>query len=487
MSKNLNQLYPAPLWNIFANICAHPHPSKHEEKILAWLKEWAKENKIDYAQDETGNILFRKPATPGMENRVPVVLQAHIDMVPQANSDVKHDFLTDPIRPVVGDDGWVRASGTTLGADNGIGVAAAMAVLIDDKAQHGPIEVLITVDEETGMTGAFGLKSGFVNAEILINLDSEEEGELFVGCAGGLDATFEFDYKTEPAKEGMVGYQFAVTGLKGGHSGMDIVLGRANANKVMARFLKKATEQFGVRISTINGGSLRNAIPREAFVSLAVPQDQVAPFEKYFNQFSECITAEFSGTEPQMSLQLEKQDTPKTLITTDWQQKIINLVFAIPNGVLRMSDSMPGLVETSTNLATVKIADGKGTIGNLMRSSVESAKEAVGQKMKAIAELAGVQCSLTGGYSGWKPNMDSPILKTMKEVYLKKYGVEPKISAIHAGLECGLFSQVYPHWDMISFGPTIQFPHSPDEKVEIASVGKFYDYLVETLKHIPQK
>jgi dipeptidase D len=475
------------MWEIFANICAIPHPSKHEEKILEWLKEWAREHYIAYAQDETGNIILRKPATPGYENRMPVVLQGHIDMVPQANSDSKHNFVTDPIQPHICDDGWVRANGTTLGADNGMGCAAAMAILLDKTIEHGPIEVLVTVDEETGMTGAFGLKPGFIKADILINLDSEDEGELYVGCAGGMDANFEMDYNIKQTPADTTGYEITVTGLKGGHSGMDIVLGRANANKVLMRLLKKALTNTEIYIAEINGGSLRNAIPREAFATVAIPNNKTAEFEQLISKLSAAIAKEFTGTEPDLKITLKNVETPKEVMGTKCQQKAVNLVLAIPNGVMRMSDSMPGLVETSTNLAIVKTEKGVLSIANLLRSSVESAKEAVADKMRAIAELAEARIELTGGYPGWKPNLESPILKTMLKVYENKYGKTPEIKAIHAGLECGLFSMAYPHWDMISCGPTIRNPHSPDERVNIESVGKFWDFLVETLKNVPVK
>jgi dipeptidase D len=475
------------MWEIFANICAIPHPSKHEEKILAWLKDWAKEHQIEYTQDDTGNIILRKPATPGYENRMSVVLQGHIDMVPQANSDSNHNFVTDPIHPLICEDGWVRASGTTLGADNGMGCAAAMAILLDNTIEHGPIEVLVTVDEETGMTGAFGLKPGLLKGDILINLDSEDEGELYVGCAGGMDATFEFDYNIKLTPADTEGYEIAVTGLKGGHSGMDIVLGRANANKVLMRLLKNALENLEIHIAEINGGSLRNAIPREAFATVAVQKNKTDEFEQLIKKLSTAIAKEFAGTEPDLKIALIKINTPKEVMGADCQRKAVNLVLAIPNGVMRMSDSMSGLVETSTNLAIVKTEKGTLSIANLMRSSVESAKEAVANKMRAIAELAEVRVDLTGGYPGWKPNLESPILKTMLKVYEKMYAKTPEIKAIHAGLECGLFSIAYPHWDMISCGPTIRNPHSPDERVNIDSVGKFWDFLVETLKNIPVK
>jgi dipeptidase D len=368
-----------------------------------------------------------------------------------------------------------------------MGCAAAMAILLDKNIEHGPIEVLVTVDEETGMTGAFGLKAGLIKGDILINLDSEDEGELYVGCAGGMDANFEMEYNIKMTPASMKGYEIAVTGLKGGHSGMDIVLGRANANKVLMRLLKKALASFEMYIAEISGGSLRNAIPREAFAKVAVPENKTNDFEILMKSLSDAIAKEFAGTEPDFNIALKPIETPKEVMGAKCQEKAVNLVLAIPNGVLRMSDSMPGLVETSTNLAIVKTEKGTLTIANLLRSSVESAKEAVADKMRAIAELAEAKVELTGGYPGWKPNLQSPILKTMLKVYENKYGKTPEIKAIHAGLECGLFSLEYPNWDMISCGPTIRNPHSPDERVNVESVGKFWDFLVETLKNIPVK
>ncbi len=485
--STLSKLYPSALWENFANICAIPHPSKHEAKLLAWLKDWAKQNNIDYQQDKIGNLIFRKPATPGMENRVPIILQGHIDMVPQANSDKKHDFTKDPIEPRICEDGWVRANGTTLGADNGIGGAAAMAILTAKDIQHGPIEVLLTIDEETGMTGAFGLEKGILKGDILINLDSETEGELYVGCAGGLDAVITLNYKDVPTPAGMKGYNITITGLKGGHSGMDIILGRANANKVITRLLAAATDKFGIRLASINGGSLRNAIPREATAIVTVPENKEKEFQNFCDNFYTEIKNEFSAVEPDFVLKVTAIDTPTKVMCSDCHKNIINIVFAMPNGVMRMSNPMENLVETSTNLAIVQSGNGKVEIISLLRSSVDSAKEAVGQKMAAIAQIAGADIELSGAYPGWKPNMESPILKTAMTVYKDKFGKTPEIKAIHAGLECGLFGVNYPHWDMVSFGPTICHPHSPDERVNIESVGKFWDFLVAVLANCPVK
>ncbi len=487
MNKELLKLYPSLLWENFARICSIPHPSKHEEKILQWLKEWAKEHNIDYVQDKTGNLVFRKPATKGMEDRIPVILQGHIDMVPQANSDKVHDFTKDPIEPIIGDDGWMTANGTTLGADNGIGCAAAMAVLTDKSVEHGPIEVLLTVDEETGMTGAFGLEKGILKGDILMNLDSEDEGELYVGCAGGLDGTLSFSYKEEEIPSNRVGVKITLSGLKGGHSGMDINLGRGNANKLMTRLLKNIMEQFDFRLSYFEGGNMRNAIPREATVIGVVEPEKWEDMKVFIENFTDILKKELQLTEPNLNTNVEKIELPKKVINQEDALRGVNLIYALPNGTMRMSDAMPDLVETSNNLAIVKTEKGNFTILSLMRSSVDSAKEALSEKMRAVAELGNAKAEFSGAYPGWKPNMDSPILKTMKNIYSNKYGKEPAIKAIHAGLECGLFGFTYPHWDMISFGPTIRHPHSPDEKVHIESVGKFWDFLVETLKNIPVK
>lgn len=485
MNKDLLKLYPHDLWENFANLCDAPHPSKHEDAAIKWMKQWAKDHKVKVEQDKTGNLLFTIPATKGMENLTPVILQGHTDMVPQAD-DPKFDFLKNPIEPII-DNGWVRANRTTLGADNGIGVCAALACVTTPGVKHGPMEILVTIDEETGMTGAFGLKKGFVKGKILINLDSETEGELYVGCAGGLDANFERKYTTMPTPEDMKGFQLIVTGLHGGHSGMDINLGRANANKIATRFLTTAVKEYGACLATINGGGLRNAIPREVNAILAVPAKKATAFKTFAKKFNETLKAEFSATEENLSVSVKAVDTPKKVIRTKAQNQFLNMVFAIPNGVLRMSDSMENLVETSNNVAAIKAENGTMSVTCLLRSSVDSAKNALSDRMTAIAELAECGIELTGAYPGWKPNMESPILKTCQSVYKKKFKEEPKIMAIHAGLECGLFGACYPDWDMVSFGPTIEHPHSPVERVNIDSVGKFFDFLVEVLKNIPKK
>jgi dipeptidase D len=485
MNKDLLKLYPHDLWENFANLCDAPHPSKHEDAAIKWMKQWAKDHKVKVEQDKTGNLLFTVPATKGMEDRTPVILQGHTDMVPQAD-DPKFDFLKNPIEPII-DNGWVRANKTTLGADNGVGVCAALACVTTPGVKHGPLEILVTIDEETGMTGAFGLKKGFVKGKILINLDSETEGELYVGCAGGLDANFERKYTMMPTPEDMKGFQLIVTGLHGGHSGMDINLGRANANKIAIRFLTTAIKEYGACLASVNGGGLRNAIPREVNAILAVPAKKATAFKTFAKKFNETVKAEFSATEENLAVSVKAIDTPKKVIRTKAQNQFLNMVFAIPNGVLRMSDSMENLVETSNNVAAIKAENGTMTVTCLLRSSVDSAKNALGDRMTAIAELAECGIELSGAYPGWKPNMESPILKTCQSVYKKKFKEEPKIMAIHAGLECGLFGACYPDWDMVSFGPTIEHPHSPVERVNIDSVGKFFDFLVEVLKNIPEK
>lgn len=486
MNKEIFKLEPQRLWKHFYSLTQIPRPSKHENAVVDFMVKFGKDNGLETIVDEVGNVIIRKPATPGMENRKGVVLQGHLDMVPQKNSDKAHDFVKDPIEAFI-DGEWVTANGTTLGADNGIGVAATMAVLEAKDLVHGPVEGLFTIDEETGMTGAFGLKPGLLKGDILMNLDSEDEGELYVGCAGGLDASIKFDFKPVAVPSDVNAYRIAITGLKGGHSGMDIILGRANSIKLLFRFLYHVEKSLGVRVSSIDGGSLRNAIPREAFAVVVVPSVNTAKFEQAVAEYFNIYKAEFSATEPSLAFVTEKTQMPKTVLDNQVQANVIRAFFGCPNGVIRMSDAMPGLVETSNNLARVYSDDNSVNGQCLMRSSVESSKDALADKMAAVFELAGAKINFTGGYPGWKPNPSSPILKVMQDVYKAKYGKIPEIKAIHAGLECGLLGGVYPNWDMISFGPTIRFPHSPDEKVNVATVQKFWDYLVEVLKNVPTK
>lgn len=486
MSKDILNLEPSRLWNHFYSLTQIPRPSKKEEKIQEFMVNFGKSLGLETIKDEVGNVIIRKPATPGMENRKGVILQGHLDMVPQKNSDKVHDFEKDPIEPVI-DGEWVRANGTTLGADNGMGVAAAMAILESKNIQHGPVEALFTCDEETGMTGAFGLKPGLLKGDILMNLDSEDEGELYIGCAGGTNGNISISYSEVAVPAGMAAMKISVTGLKGGHSGVDIHLGRGNSNKVLIRLLWVAAQRFGLRLSSIDGGSLRNAIPRESFAIVTVPSDRKNDFLAYVKELEATVRKELSAVEPDMKIAAEDIATPGTVMDENAQRSLLNSVYGCPNGVIRMSNEMPGLVETSTNLAIVKSENGNIRIMCLLRSSVDSAKTDLEQMMQSVFELAGAKVVFDGQYPGWKPNPSSPILKEMQKIYQAKYGNIPEIKAIHAGLECGLLGGVYQNLDMISFGPTIRYPHSPDEKVNVETVKKFWDFLVETLRQVPVK
>lgn len=488
MGNILSGLKPEAIWKHFEEICEIPHPSKHEQKMIEYVVNFAKTHNLEYEVDEVGNVVIRKPATMGMEDRKGVILQGHLDMVPQANSDVNHNFEKDPIKPRIEGE-WVKATGTTLGADNGIGVSTALAVLESTELVHGPIEALFTIDEETGMTGAFGLKPGFLKGDILLNLDSEDEGELFIGCAGGTNANITFKYNKKPAPKKHSAYKIFVKGLKGGHSGCDIHLGRANSNKLLFRFMKQAEKEFGLRLASVEGGNLRNAIPREAHAVVLIPKDNAKAFEEALKHYETTIKSEFANVEPDLTIYVEKAKSPKNVFDKSTQKNLINAIFVCPNNVIRMSQDMPGLVETSSNLAIVKSNDKTKTVEVkcLLRSSVDSAKTALEQKIAALFELAGADCYFDGQYPGWKPNPNSPILTVMLDVYEKLYGKKPEIKAIHAGLECGLIGGVFPNLDMISFGPTIKFPHSPDEQCNIETVNKFWDYLVETLANVPTK
>ena len=487
MGSEIKNLKPNALWESFYEITQIPHPSKYEDKIRQYFVDFGQKLGLETIVDSIGNVVIRKPATPGMENRKGVIFQGHMDMVPQKNSDKTHNFETDPIETIIGDDGWLRANGTTLGADNGIGVAAGMAVLMANDLVHGPVELLITTEEETGMVGAFGIDSTILKGDILLNLDSEDYGELYVGCAGGLDGNISMDYSSEPTPANVDAYKISVTGLKGGHSGMDIVLGRGNANKIMVRLLTEIQNKIDIRLAHIEGGSLRNAIPREAFATIVAPKGNSETLKQEIFGLFDIISSELSATEPDMKFTVEPAEMPANVIEAKAASRFIKAIYACPNGVVRMSDAMPGLVETSNNLAIMKSENGSFSAKCLMRSSVDSAKEDLANMMKSVFDLAEANIEFSGGYPGWKPNPASPILKTMIEVYENMFGEKPEIKAIHAGLECGILGSQYPHWDMISFGPTIRFPHSPDEKVNIESVEKFWNYLVETLKNIPTK
>ncbi|QDP02548.1 aminoacyl-histidine dipeptidase [Thalassotalea sp. PS06] len=484
--KTLAQLSPQPLWQIFENICAIPHPSKHEQKISAWIQQWAKEQGLEVKEDEVGNLFIKKPATQGMEDRPGVILQAHMDMVPQKNADNDHDFLTDPIEAYV-DGEWVTAKGTTLGADNGIGLASAMAVMASNDVPHGPLELLITIDEEAGMSGAFGLKAGWLEGDILINTDSEQDGEIYMGCAGGVDASATFPLTMEPVPAGYQSFNLSVSGLKGGHSGVDIHTGRANANKLLVRLLNLAVNQFDIQLTELNGGSLRNAIPREANTSLVIPTAQVEAFKAFIDAHQQQIKSNLALVEPDICLLLISPETFEQMWTKDCQQTILNALNASPNGVLRMSDDVPGVVETSINLGVVRMKGNKLVVLSLIRSLHEDGRSQVEEILSSVYNLAGVEVTFSGAYPGWKPSTDSQIMNTVRDVFVERFEYEPKIMVIHAGLECGLFKTEYPHLDMVSIGPTIKFPHSPDEKVDIASVGRYWQLLVDVLAAIPAK
>lgn len=484
--NDIRQLAPNLLWKHFYSLTQIPRPSGKIEPVGSFLADFGKSLGLKTLRDEAGNVLVRKPATPGMENRKPVVLQAHMDMVPQKNSGVAHDFENDPIDAYI-DGEWVTARDTTLGADNGIGVAAAMAVLESTDIAHPAIEMFITVDEETGMHGAFGLQPDFLKGEILINMDSEDEGELYVGCAGGIDANVSFTYTEVPVPDGDVALKVTLKGLKGGHSGVDIHLQRANANKLMFRFLKEAVAEYEARLAGIDGGSLRNAIPREAVAILTVPAEGVQDVLELVDEYAALFTREYAGVEDGISFTAEQTALPAGLLPEEIQDDLINGVTACPNGVYRVLPEMPSVVETSNNLAIVKSDGTTLECKCLIRSSVESRKDELASMVASTFSLAGAKVEFSGAYPGWKPNLQSPILKEMTRVYEVNYGKTPKVMIIHAGLECGILGMNYPHMDMISFGPTIRYPHSPDEKVNIATVEKFWDYLVKTLAAIPVK
>ena len=484
--SEIKNLEPKSLWEHFYALTQIPRPSKKEGKAAEFVEKFGKDLGLETIKDEVGNVIIKKPATAGHENRKTVVMQGHLDMVPQKNSGTDFDFEKDPIEAYVDGD-VVTAKGTTLGADNGMGVAAAMAVLQADDIEHGPIEALFTVDEETGMTGANALKPGLLDAEILINMDSEDEGELYIGCAGGLETNAYFHYNEEAVPSDVKAYSLEVKGLKGGHSGLDIHLGRGNANKVLNRMLFAASENLDVRIADIEAGSLRNAIPREAKATIVVPSSHDGELKSYVKDITELVKNELSMVEPDLEIELKDADMPESVIDQKTQDNLVRAIYGCPHGVIRMSDAMPGMVETSTNLAVIRSEDGKIRIQTLQRSAVDSAKEDLGNMLRSVFELAGAEVVHEGAYPGWKPNPDSPILDTMKHVYKDNFGKDPKVTAIHAGLECGIISQAYPGLDMISFGPTINYPHSPDEEVNIETVQKFWDFLVYTLKNVPEK
>ena len=482
----IEELEPKEVWSQFSEILKVPRPSKKEGKIIQYLLDFARKNDLEAKKDDIGNVLIKKPATPGFENRQTVVLQSHVDMVCEKNSDVKHDFEKDPINAYVDGD-WVKAKGTTLGADDGIGIAVQLAILESRWVEHGPLECLFTVDEETGLTGAFGLQKDFFEGKILINLDSEDEGELFIGCAGGIDTVATFKYKKEEVPSGHFAFEVLVGNLKGGHSGDDINKGLGNANKILNRFLWNAARKHGLRVSSIDGGNLRNAIAREASAVVLVPNTVKEEVRAEFNMFFYEIQREYKTTEPNIKMKMGTVDTPDFVIDEKSQSNLLNAIYACPHGVIEMSREIPGLVETSTNLASIKMRDDKIVIETSQRSSVESAKRDVANMVESVFLLAGARVKHGDGYPGWTPNTDSEILRISKEAYEDLFEKEPVVRAIHAGLECGLFLEKYPGLDMISFGPTLRGVHSPDERINIETVEKFWKHLLEVLRRIPEK
>ncbi|MBR0254579.1 MAG: aminoacyl-histidine dipeptidase [Bacteroidales bacterium] len=484
-------LEPKSVWKNFYSLTQIPRPSGHTQKVAKFLVQFGKDLGLESFQDECGNVIIRKPATPGMEDRKGIILQGHMDMVPQKNNDKKHDFTKDPIetRIVHEEDGdWVYANGTTLGADDGLGVAAAMSVLESKTLKHGPIEALFTVDEETRMVGAKALKPGILKGEILLNLDSETEGELYVGCAGGLDANVTFKYKEAPMPKGYEAYKIIVTGLRGGHSGMEINEGRGNANKIMARVLMPLLRHLKGKLVSFNGGNMRNAIPREAEAVIALPQGRGNAAAELVGAILATVKSELARIDPNVSITIAPATGKVTkVIAGTTGIKLVKALYACPNNVDRMSLEILGLVETSNNLAIVKTDKGVIEVKTLMRGSTDSIKDDLAESIRCCFELAGAKIFFDGGYSGWSPNMKSPILKTMKEQYEKLFGKEPAVMAIHAGLECGILAGAYPEWDMISCGPTLRSPHSPDERAFIPSVAKWWTFLQAVIENAPKK
>ncbi len=482
--KRLENLLPQPLWNYFEDICQVPRPSKKEEKIIRFLMDFAQKNNLEASQDEIGNVLICKPATSGRENDPVVILQSHVDMVCEKNSDTVHDFENDAIQAFV-DDGWVKAEGTTLGSDDGIGIAAQMVVLTATDLSHGPIECLFTVDEETGLSGAFALQPGFLKGNILLNLDSEDEGELFIGCAGGIDTLATMSYTPEKVPAGSFAMKLEVKGLLGGHSGDDINKNRGNANKILNRFLMDAARKFDLRIADFNGGNLRNAIAREAYAIVVIPSSEKENLMVEWNVFASEMEFEHERSEPKLELRHRSSVLPEFVIDNVAQDRLLKLIAACPHGVLEMSTRMIGMVETSTNLASVKFKEGdKIVITTSQRSEIDSRKYMAAEMVASVMLLAGTEVVHSDGYPGWTPNPESKVAEIAANSYFKLFGEKAVVKSIHAGLECGLFLEKYPELDMVSFGPTIRGAHSPDERIDIETVDKFWKLLVDVLANI---
>ena len=486
MSNEVRALQPSGLWNKFADLNAVPRPSKKEERVIAFMKSFGESLGLETEVDAVGNVLIKKPATPGYEDRQTVVMQSHLDMVHQKNEGTDFDFDTQGIEMYVDGD-WVRAKGTTLGADNGLGVATIMAILESKEIEHPAIEALFTIDEETGMTGAMELQGGWLKGDILLNLDTEEDDEIGVGCAGGVDVTATRSYKEETTPDGSLGYTITVKGLMGGHSGMDIIKGLGNANKIMNRLLFEGYENFGLRVAAIKGGSLRNAIPRESSATVVIDAIHKDAFEYEIRELADTIKAELALIDKDLKIEVKSSELPGKVMELGVQEGLLKALYAAHNGVYTMSASIPGLVETSNNIAKVTVGEGTLTVECLTRSSVESSKQDLVNKLRATFELIGCEVEASGDYPGWAPNMDSPILKVMDSLYEELNGEKAHVAACHAGLECGILGQHYPEMDMISFGPTILGAHSPDERASISSTQKYWKFVLEILKNIPKK
>lgn len=485
MNEDIRELEPKGIWKNFCDLNAVPRPSKKEEQVIAFMKNFGESLNLETIEDEVGNVIIRKPATAGMESRKKVVLQSHLDMVHQKNNDTDFDFATQGIEMMIDGD-WVTAKGTTLGADNGLGVATIMAILESDSIPHPAIEALFTIDEETGMTGAMGLKSGILQGDVLLNLDTEEDDEIGVGCAGGIDVTASKSYETQEISEDHLGYTVSVKGLQGGHSGMDIIKGLGNANKLMNRLLLEAHLVGEMHLVKLNGGGLRNAIPRESNAVIAVAKSNQEQFLDVMESLAAEILEEYSALEPNLEVEFDITETPKQGLTTESQEALLKALQAAHNGVYRMSPDIEGLVETSNNVAKVTVENGAIDILCLSRSSSDSSKNDIVRSLESVFELAGFSVELSGEYPGWQPNMQSSILKVMENNYRSLFNEEPHVAACHAGLECGILGQNYPEMEMISFGPTIRGAHSPDEKASISSVKKFWKLTLATLKDFPE-
>lgn len=480
---SIRNLEPKALWNHFADLNAVPRPSKKEERVIEFMMTFGRSLGLETIQDAIGNVIIKKPATAGMENRPTVVLQSHLDMVHQKNSDTVFDFDTQGIEMLVDGD-WVKANGTTLGADNGIGVGAIMAVFASTDIAHPALEAMFTIDEETGMTGAIKIDPSNFKGTVLLNLDTEDDDELSIGCAGGIDTNTTFSYDEENTDANHIGYEISIRGLLGGHSGMDIHRGRGNANKLMNRILYQGVSLMHLQVASIDGGSLRNAIPRESTAVVSVLKDDAKAFEAFLNSFSEELKVELSTIETALIIEWKSVSTPAKVMKSEDTLKVLNTIYSVPNDVFRMSPDMESLVETSSSLARIILKDGKFTTQSLQRSSVESTKSDIANAVRASFENMGCAVVQNGEYPGWKPNPNSAVLSLMADLYRKRYNEEPQIKACHAGLECGILAKHFPNMDMISFGPNIRAAHSPDEKVQISSVQKFWGYLLEALESI---